>query len=158
MRYLYPTTHIIFYCHFPDLLLVQERKSLVKRIWRLAFDRVEGWSMKGADRVVVNSKFTRGVVEGVWKGLGGSRGLGVVYPCVDVGEKKQRTHKKETEARKGRSWAGKKVALSINRFERKKDIGLAIKAFAGLTKDERAVARLVIAGMFPNLLHCLTCY
>ncbi|MCJ1354902.1 MAG: Alpha-1,3-mannosyltransferase-like protein [Icmadophila ericetorum] len=150
MRHFYPTTRIIFYCHFPDFLLVQQRKSLAKRIWRLPFDWMEGWSMRGADRVVVNSKFTKGIVEGVWSELGGKRGLGVIYPCVDAGERERNTQGKKEENSKRRSWAGKKVALSINRFERKKDVGLAIKAFAGLKKDERAAARLVIAGGYDN--------
>lgn len=98
--------------------------------------------MKDADRIVVNSKFTRGVVEGVWPGLGGKRGMGVVYPCVD-------TEEKEISEEKGGKglWEGKKVVLSINRFERKKDIGLAIRAFAGLSEKVRKEAKLVIAGM-----------
>jgi alpha-1,3/alpha-1,6-mannosyltransferase len=38
------------------------------------------------------------------------------------------------------------VLLSINRFEKKKDVALAIRAFAGLSPNEREDARLVIAG------------
>jgi alpha-1,3/alpha-1,6-mannosyltransferase len=38
------------------------------------------------------------------------------------------------------------VLLSINRFEKKKDVALAIKAFAGLSLSERQDARLVVAG------------
>ncbi len=38
--------------------------------------------------------------------------------------------------------------LSINRFERKKDIGLAIKAYAGLGKHGREGTRLVLAGLY----------
>lgn len=40
------------------------------------------------------------------------------------------------------------MLLSINRFEKKKDIALAIRAFAGLSQKERTNARLVIAGGF----------
>ncbi|KAI4138453.1 MAG: hypothetical protein LQ341_004663, partial [Variospora aurantia] len=40
----------------------------------------------------------------------------------------------------------KKVVLSINRFERKKDIGLALRAFHGLAQQERQHVRLVLAG------------
>jgi alpha-1,3/alpha-1,6-mannosyltransferase len=43
-------------------------------------------------------------------------------------------------------WPGKKVLLSINRFEKKKDVALAIRAYAGLSLEERRHARLVIAG------------
>ena len=98
--------------------------------------------MRGADTVVVNSGFTKGVVESIWNGLGGVRGIGVVYPCVDI---KQSGDVKE-EANQGKVWGGKKIILSINRFERKKDIGLAIKAFAGLGVKDRIGVRLVIAG------------
>ena len=105
--------------------------------------------MRGADRVVVNSEFTRGVVEGVWKGVGGKRGVGVVYPCVattrDKGGEGGGGGQEALEEKE--LWGGKKVVLSINRFERKKDVGLAIKAFAGLDAKERRGVRLVIAGM-----------
>jgi alpha-1,3/alpha-1,6-mannosyltransferase len=105
--------------------------------------------MRGADRVVVNSNFTKTVVLGVWSGLGGQNGLGVVYPCVD-------TQQGTKEGIRGfpRLWGGKKVVLSINRFERKKDVGLAIKAFAKLSKRTREVAKLIIAGSsLPCIWH-----
>jgi len=149
MRYLQPKAHILFYCHFPDLLLVQQRQSWTKRIWRLPFDLIEGWSMRGADRVVVNSHFTKVIVEGVWSGLGGQRGIGVIYPCVDTteGREEKGTIEETQQDAEKPLWQGKKVVLSISRFERKKDVGLAIKAFAGLAAKSRKDARLVIAGM-----------
>ena len=151
MRYLQPKTHILFYCHFPDLLLVQQRQSWTKRIWRLPFDLIEGWSMRGADRVVVNSYFTKGIVESVWTGLGGQQGIGILYPCVDTKEeRKEKGVLEQTQQDPEKPlWEGKKVVLSINRFERKKDVGLAIKAFAGLAAEARKGARLVVAGMVP---------
>ncbi|MCJ1398412.1 Alpha-1,3-mannosyltransferase-like protein [Xylographa trunciseda] len=152
LRYRFPDTHILFYCHFPDLLLVKQRQRWVTRLWRLPFDAVEGWSMRGADRVVVNSEFTRGVVEGVWKGLGGKRGVGVVYPCVAT--KGDKAGERDAGGQKALSekelWGGKKVVLSINRFEKKKDVGLAIKAFSQLSAKERGGVRLVIAGGYDS--------
>lgn len=136
---------VLFYCHFPDLLLVKGRGRWWVRGWRWGFDWLEGWGMRGADRVVVNSRFTRGVVEGVWPDLGaGGRGVGVVYPCVNT---KVGTGgaKGEGDA-KGEMWRGKKVVLSINRFERKKNIALALRAFHGLEEEERRDVRLVLAG------------
>ncbi|MCJ1433413.1 Alpha-1,3-mannosyltransferase-like protein [Xylographa pallens] len=152
LRYRFPDTHILFYCHFPDLLLVKQRRRWVTRVWRLPFDAVEGWSMRGADRVVVNSEFTRGVVEGVWKGVGGKRGVGVVYPCVATNGAKggERDGGSQKPLEEKDLWGGKKVVLSINRFEKKKDVGLAIKAFAGLDAKERRGVRLVIAGGYDN--------
>lgn len=102
--------------------------------------------MRGADRVVVNSSFTKRVVEGVWEGLGE---VGIVYPCVDTREKEEKREEGVGDAKRKELWEGKKVLLSINRFERKKDIGLAIRAFAELSEQDREGLRLVIAGLSP---------
>ncbi|CAF9939147.1 MAG: Alpha-1,3-mannosyltransferase-like protein [Alectoria fallacina] len=145
LRWFWEDQKILFYCHFPDLLLVQGRKSWYKRIWRIGFDWLEGWGIRGADRVIVNSGFTKGVVENMWEGLGGGRGVGVVYPCVDT--KEHEKFEKDSQKDSKPLWKDKRVLLSINRFERKKDVGLAIKAFAGLDPEEREGVRLVIAGI-----------
>ncbi|KAL9585471.1 MAG: hypothetical protein Q9212_001504 [Teloschistes hypoglaucus] len=83
-------TRVLFYCHFPDLLLVQNRSTWWKSVWRFPFDWLEGWGMQGADKIVVNSGFTKGVVEEVWPSLATKKGkdhrvheIGIVYPCVD---------------------------------------------------------------------------
>ena len=154
LRWRLEDVRILFYCHFPDLLLVQGRQKLSKRIWRLGFDWLEGWGMRGADRIVVNSQFTKKVVEGVWNGVGGKRGVAVVYPCVhipDPGTEDDQESINEPGRGSGGLWRGKKVLLSINRFERKKDIGLAIKAFANLKAEERQGVRLVLAGKYTLL-------
>ncbi|KAL2817740.1 UDP-Glycosyltransferase/glycogen phosphorylase [Aspergillus cavernicola] len=135
---------ILFYCHFPDQLLARRDGGsallqLVKGLYRYPFDWFEGWAMSAADRVVANSRFTRGVVRGVFGGekVGDVR---VVYPCVDT----------EPGSRgvggKGELWGGKKILLSVNRFERKKDLALAIRAYHGLGGMGRRGVRLVIAG------------
>ncbi|KAI4284808.1 MAG: hypothetical protein L6R38_001144 [Xanthoria sp. 2 TBL-2021] len=154
LRWRWPETRILFYCHFPDLLLVQNRSRWWKRIWRLPFDGLEGWGMKGADKIVVNSNFTKGVVEDVWPALArkkhGAQAIGVVYPCVDTkdaGKNKEKgSGSVDVRTADGELWKGKKMILSINRFERKKNIGLAIHAFHGLESDHRQGIRLVVAG------------
>lgn len=50
-------TKILFYCHFPDLLLT-ERKSKLKRIYRFFIDWLEEKTTGMADLVLVNSQFT----------------------------------------------------------------------------------------------------
>lgn len=143
LRWFWEDIHTLFYCHFPDLLLVQNRKRWYKRVWRVPFDWLESWGIRGADKVVVNSGFTKDVVEDIWPGLGGEDGVGIVYPCVDT----RSVGKNLAEGKASQElWKDKKVLLSINRFERKKDVGLAIKAFGGLTQEERVGVRLVIAG------------
>lgn len=140
-----PKTGIVFYCHFPDLLLVQGRNaSFLKRIYRIPFDRLEEWSMSFADAVAMNSNFTKSVVQLTWPELLQNTDARIIYPCVD-------TDAKEDEIATAGQVAplfpqGDRVLLSINRFERKKDIGLAIRAFASIPPDERQGVRLVLAG------------
>lgn len=132
---------------------MQGRGKWWKRVWRLGFDWVEGWGMRAADRVVVNSRFTKGVVEGVWGWLkqgGKEERVGIVYPCVHV-EKDKLEGRERGEGEKV-LWKEKKVVLSINRFERKKGIELALRAFARMGERERKGSRLVIAGLFFVLL------
>lgn len=141
LAYLYPNTPILFYCHFPDLLLAQGRSAWWKRMYRIPFDFIEQWSMSFADSIAVNSGFTKGVVGKVWPDLIAEKDLQIVYPCVDTKEKKTEFVDEPVSA-----WHEKNILLSINRFERKKDIGLAIKAYAGLGKEGRKGTMLVLAG------------
>ncbi|KAJ5177790.1 CAZyme family GT4 [Penicillium coprophilum] len=141
---------ILFYCHFPDQLLARRDEGgsllrLAKALYRFPFDWFEGWAMSASDRVVANSRFSRGVVRGVF----GSDRLGdveVVYPCVDMDPGIPMPDKTEEDP----LWGGKKILLSINRFERKKDMGLAIRAYNGLGAEKRKGTRLVIAGGYDN--------
>jgi alpha-1,3/alpha-1,6-mannosyltransferase len=143
LRYLSPDARILFYCHFPDKLLT-EREDWVKKLYRIPFDWIESWSTGSADTIVVNSNFTKGMFGKAFPALK-DRTPQVVYPCVDTNVEELK--KKEKEVDDTPLWEGKKIVLSINRFERKKDVGLAIKAYAGLSEKERENTRLVIAGM-----------
>lgn len=99
--------------------------------------------MSASDKIVVNSNFTRSVAKQVFPRL--RQDLGVIYPCVDAARPARSPDQSE------RLWGGKhKILLSINRFERKKDITLAIRAYSGLTADERRGTRLVIAGGYDQ--------
>lgn len=111
-------------------------------MYRVPFDWLEQWSMNFADAVVVNSEFTKKVVAGVWPGLARRKKLEVIHPCVDVRD----TRKLENGKDDGAMWRNRAIVLSINRFEGKKDVGLAIRAYAGLGEEGRKGARLVIAG------------
>ncbi|KAK4243793.1 glycosyltransferase [Corynascus novoguineensis] len=147
---------IFFYCHFPDLLLARGRGQPWKRLYRVPFDALERWSMGFADAVAVNSEFTKGVVARTWPALAHTRQLHVVYPCIDtsavVGGAGGDNEIKKGKGRTGTveveplPWKQDGVVLSINRFERKKDVGLAIRAFALLPPDRRRAARLLVAG------------
>ncbi|EHA56548.1 mannosyltransferase [Pyricularia oryzae 70-15] len=152
-----PPPHILFYCHFPDLLLAQGRQKWWKRLYRVPFDRLEEWSMGFADAIAVNSGFTKGVVSRTWPALAAKTDLQVVYPCVDVrvpgeppkeGQSAAEGNKEDVTSEL--DWKESRILLSINRFERKKNVALAIKAYAGLPKEKRAGVKLVIAGGYDN--------
>ncbi|KAL6357365.1 hypothetical protein LRP88_07524 [Fusarium phalaenopsidis] len=146
LRYLDPAVPILFYCHFPDLLLARGRESFIKRLYRRPFDWIEEWSMGYSSAVAVNSGFTKGVVERTWPNLKKHVETVVVYPCVDVEAKE----KEDAGEDGGVVFKGEKIILSINRFERKKDIGLAIKAFAAIPEAERKGCRLILAGGYDH--------
>lgn len=151
LRILIASPRILFYCHFPDKLLAS-RKSFVKKLYRCPFDWLESWSTGCSDGIVVNSKFTRGVFYESFPRLDWVDAR-VIYPCVDVEEA-------EKAVKGDKMWKDAKILLSINRFERKKDVGLAIKAYAGLSEAERKGTKLVLAGALaccfytvPKLMH-----
>lgn len=99
-----------------------------------------------ADSVAVNSGFTKSMVGKVWPEFVKTRDLQIVYPCVDIKEKRKEGGPDDDVP----AWNDKNILLSINRFEKKKDIGLAIKAYAGLGKHGRQGVRLVCAGGYDN--------
>lgn len=165
---------ILFYCHFPDQLLSRRDEGgiflrIIKKWYRVPFDLFEAWAVSAADCVVANSNFTKGVVRKVFgEGLGAVR---VVYPCVDTGRKDKNEATLKGQAGEirhvsedGVLWDGLRVLLSINRFERKKDIGLAIRAYHALGEKYRKGTRLVIAGkkmclhFLLHVRHLLTIY
>ena len=134
-------TKVVFYCHFPDLLLAQHT-TVLRRIYRKPIDFVEETTTGMADLILVNSKFTASTFANTFKRLD-ARGIrpAVLYPAVNV-DQFDKPH------------AFKLNFLSINRFERKKNIDLAISAFALLRSLEEdalggqnfADASLTIAG------------
>lgn len=90
--------------------------------------------------VAVNSSFTKGVVDKTWPDLKKRVETRVVYPCVD-------TQVNDDAGQDGETlFKDEKIILSINRFERKKNIDLAIKAFAAIPESERKGVRLILAG------------
>lgn len=137
----FPKSRVLFYGHFPDQLLVQNRSqmSLVKKAYRYPFDKFEEITTASADRLVVNSHFTKAMFE---KTFPATKDPLVIYPCVDTDIKEQQ----QTLDRDMITAASKyTVVLSINRFERKKNILLAIEAFAE-ARGQCPNLKLAIAG------------
>lgn len=145
----FTSCRVLFYCHFPDQLLAQ-RTSLLKRVYRWPFDRAEEWTTGCAHRILVNSEFTRSTFRETFTRLAWMVDAGkvdVLYPSIDFArysflaskdvailpEKSEVELLDEIIYGSGKTRTEKPQVLlltSINRFERKKDIKLAIAAFA----------------------------
>nr|XP_029120030.1 alpha-1,3/1,6-mannosyltransferase ALG2 isoform X2 [Elaeis guineensis] len=134
---------IIFYCHFPDLVLAQHTTAL-RRTYRKPVDMIEEAT---TDVILVNSRFTALTFASTFQRLH-LRGIqpAILYPAVNVEQFDGPCNYKLN-------------FLSINRFERKKNLQLAISAFALLHSFESTLpdnslseATLTIAGGFDKRL------
>lgn len=84
LKLLLPGMRILFYCHFPDLLL-SKRGSFIKSLYRMPLDYLEEIATGMADLILVNSSFTAGVFGQTFKRLAG-QGVqpAVLYPAVAI--------------------------------------------------------------------------
>jgi len=137
----YPT---LFYCHFPDLLLSAGRGGL-KAVYRYPLDWLEEFTTGLADVIFVNSGFTQKVFRDTFKGLRKVDPV-ILYPSLSTALFNQTG----TTPSALQDAPSKSFFLSINRYERKKNLGLAIEAFAQLPTEARAGMRLVMAGGYDN--------
>lgn len=130
---------IIFYCHFPDQLLT-DRKTFWKRAYRKVMDSLEEVTTRMADLILVNSLFTSGVFRKTFTTM---RHVtpSVLYPSLNTDMFDRLANQSDDEK------DGCFTFLSINRYERKKNIRLALEAFANLmqqTNDDSL--KLIVAG------------
>ena len=77
------SSQIVYYCHFPDLLLSTNRKSPLKKCYRLFIDFLEERTTGMAHKIFVNSKFTQTVFYKTFKSLKKTE-TEVLYPCIDL--------------------------------------------------------------------------
>ena len=137
---------VIFYCHYPDLLLT-DRTSFIKQLYRKPLDYLESWSTAQADKVLVNSYYTLGVVKDTF-----NRNIEceVLYPSLNY-EKFDEQFKIVSHPQIIPSRA-EFVFLSLNRYERKKNIALALKAMAYVKKhcDMFEKCHMIIAGGYDD--------
>lgn len=134
---------VLFYCHFPDQLL-SKKGGIVKTLYRKPFDAIEEWTTGVSDKLAVNSSFTRGIFHKTFTRL--SAEPSIIYPCVDVTGAVYTPERRDAEL--DEFLKGTKFFLSLNRFERAKNVALAIKAFAEFKKTTDENVRLVVAGGF----------
>ncbi|CAH02032.1 GDP-Man:Man(1)GlcNAc(2)-PP-dolichol alpha-1,3-mannosyltransferase [Kluyveromyces lactis] len=134
-----PDSKVLFYCHFPDQLLAR-RDGLLKKLYRIPFDILEQFTMGVADTILVNSNFTKQVFAKTFQSL--AVDPKVVYPCVNVEQEEILPLDKDLMKKILKN--NEKYYLSINRYERKKNIELAITAFA--QSKQRTSHKLFISG------------
>lgn len=132
------TAKVVFYCHFPDKYLCTDRKSSAKNAYRKVLDGLEGFGLSTADCIMVNSNFTKETVKGAFPRYN-LQAMEVVYPCINA---PQLVSKAPPSFLKGRPYF-----MSLNRYERKKDIEFALKCFA-----EVRLGSLLIAGGYDTRL------
>lgn len=145
---------VIFYCHFPDQLLT-ERNSCLKKVYRWPLDKLEEKTTGMADKVLVNSKFTGHTFHCTFLSLRHVK-LDVLYPSLNFSA----FDRKETEKERSENLVDlfpnsvSCLFLSINRFERKKNLCLAIKAFAkfleGVELRKQPTIHLAMAGGYDE--------
>jgi len=139
---------VLFYCHFPDQLLTK-RDSTLKYLYRLPIDWLEEVSTGLAHVVVVNSKFTAAVFRQTFPTL---RSLDpeVLYPSLVFDNFLHPADPPIGDLLP----AFKTLFLSINRFERKKNLPLALESLAylktQLSSDRFAHVHMVVAGGYDN--------
>ena len=132
---------VIFYCHFPDLLLSNKNESLIKKLYRLPIDFLEQITTSSSDKILVNSHFTKGIFYDTFKLMRDRNDVEVSYPCVDTDLP---TIDDATQAIFDNHLSSSdddcEYLISVNRFEKKKNLELAIKSF-NLTLDCLSKAR-----------------
>jgi alpha-1,3/alpha-1,6-mannosyltransferase len=139
------SAQVLFYCHFPDLLLAQ-RKSPLHRLYRMPLDWFEEKTTGWADMIFVNSNFTKRVFADTFSRLD-KQGVSpdVLYPAVHPPtDTELETAKNNWETMLPSNIVdlikGGPTFVSINRFERKKNIGLAVGALRQLMKEYNPLA------------------
>ncbi|KAK4048758.1 Alpha-1,3-mannosyltransferase-like protein [Microbotryomycetes sp. JL201] len=154
---------VVFYCHFPDQLLSPGRpashssndprqrrpttlKESIRTFYRAPIDAFEETTTGEADKILVNSEFTSQVFQKTFAGL--RRIPRTVYPAVNVD-----AFSLKRDSAQAVDWlkTNDPVLLSINRFEKKKNVALALDAFADASKHHPSL-KLVVAGGFDARL------
>src|SRR5262249_54631686 len=134
---------VVFYCHFPDLLLTPPRRGWYSW-YRVPLDRWEAAGMNAADRVLANSAFTAAAARAVFPRLRAT--LEVLYPGVDV----------DQYGGDAPGPGAVHTLVALGRIAPGKNFDLALAAYAELRRRIPPAAfartRLVIAGGYDARL------
>ncbi|XP_066440756.1 alpha-1,3/1,6-mannosyltransferase ALG2 isoform X2 [Eleutherodactylus coqui] len=140
---------LLFYCHFPDQLLT-DRISLAKKIYRAPIDWLEEKTTGMADCILVNSRFTAEIFEKTFPSLSHIK-PDILYPSLNVSSFQlcdfdglAQLVPTEREF----------VFLSINRYERKKNLKLALESLCALRDkvglEDWEKVHLIMAGGYDE--------
>ena len=138
---------VIFYCHFPDQLLSQPGGAL-KSVYRAPLDWLEEITTGQAHRILVNSKFTSGVFKRTFKRL--QVFPDILYPSMNTQPFDDTVPVPINDILTKDLPDNHFLFLSINRYERKKNLSLALDAMNELRKhlpiSDWSRCHLVMAG------------
>ena len=140
---------VLYYCHYPDLLLTraEDRHSPVYQAYREPIDRSEERGLRSADVVVTNSRYTAEIVRHTFPQLSGAQ-MRVLYPGVACPAQCPEPPTAVAD--------GEIVLLSVNRFDPRKNLLLAVDALDALRRRLNPAlfsrVRLVMAGYYDQRL------
>jgi len=154
---------VVFYCHFPDKLLangefaegkMKRRGGILKRMYRFPMDWLEEVTTRNADIILANSRFTSGVFKAYFPSI--RQQPRIVHPGINLLSYELISDNKEPDIIMVSS--DRPSFLSLNRFEKKKNVALAIDAFAVFKQESAKTGkdvpipspRLVIGGGYDS--------
>ncbi|KAJ4428811.1 hypothetical protein ANN_25804 [Periplaneta americana] len=141
------SSKILFYCHFPDQLLSQPGSTL-KSLYRAPLNWLEEITTGMAHKVLVNSKFTASVFRNTFKSL--KIVPDVLHPTMNTDFFDNTEPHQINEVLLMELPTDSFLFLSINRYERKKNLKLALDALSELKRKlsdkEWSRVYLVMAG------------
>lgn len=159
---LFTSSKIVFYCHHPDKVLttnhnlINRMYLLIYNSYRIPFDLFEEFTTKLSDILLTNSEYSKSVIRKSFKCfMSQNDPVMVLYPSLNtsfldkiIKENKQKGIKRDDEYI---------TFFSINRYERKKNIKMAILGFIEVINrmnenNHKHKIKLVIAGGYDHLL------
>ncbi|CAG4955224.1 unnamed protein product [Parnassius apollo] len=141
---------VVFYCHHPDKLLTSEG-GFFKKIYRAPLNWLEELTTARADKVLVNSKYTARVYQDAFQKIKDIPDI--CYPSINTEFFNTTVPKPLKEVVP--VGLDKFIFLSINRYERKKNLQLALRALEHLkhilSESDWNRVHLIMAGGFDPI-------
>lgn len=138
---------VLFYCHHPDKLLSTDRASCIKRAYRFPLDLTEELTTGMSHTILVNSLYTQQVFLDAFPLIQKCKCCRVkpqvLYPAINEKNfikspdfnKLSLTDLVGVREDHSQMPIKPRILTSLNRYERKKDINLALRAFSHLLKN-----------------------